>query len=441
MPVWLFEPHDPLIVRDGRPFDATPGARASSLPFPLPSTTAGAIRTLAGQDATGAFRDGDREVLIQVKCLEVRGPLLVELGDNDAVRWLAPAPADALLLDRDTDPAGVVTRKQLVPLEDEPGAESDLQGQGLAPVGTKDHTPGKVSLHAPRFWYWDQLLAWLRRADQRDEDYATAQLGHDGSPPSRITTLGHNGPLPESRTHVAIEPGSQLADEGKLFQTRGLEFARPVPPGPTTTRLATTRLALALATRNLGTELRPPTPGVAFVGGERRLSQLRVGPENLPRCPDDIINAIVRTKACRILLLTPAFFTAGIKPTWLLKHRRDVRPELVAVATSGRPQVVSGWDLAYRADDGKRGRPKPTRRLVPAGSVLFLRLQGADDAIKKWVDYHWMRSISDDDPDDAKNLDRFRVDGFGLAVLGVWGDAGNQTKRGGRSEGRRDRRK
>ena len=39
MTIWLVEPRDPLIVREGRPFGPDPGAWATSLPFPFPSTT------------------------------------------------------------------------------------------------------------------------------------------------------------------------------------------------------------------------------------------------------------------------------------------------------------------------------------------------------------------------------------------------------------------
>ncbi len=31
MEIWLIEPHDPLIVRDGKPFGPNSGARASTL--------------------------------------------------------------------------------------------------------------------------------------------------------------------------------------------------------------------------------------------------------------------------------------------------------------------------------------------------------------------------------------------------------------------------
>ncbi len=70
-----------------------------------------------------------------------------------------------------------------------------------------------------------------------------------------------------------------------------------------------------------------------------------------------------------------------------------------------RAQVVSGWDF-------EKSSPKPTRRLMPVGSVFFLKLQGDKVSIGEWVDALWMQTISDQDVD--------RRDGFGLAVLGTW---------------------
>ena len=55
MTVWLIEPRDPVIFRDGKPFNASPGAHAKTLSFPFPATAAGATRTRAGLDTSGRF--------------------------------------------------------------------------------------------------------------------------------------------------------------------------------------------------------------------------------------------------------------------------------------------------------------------------------------------------------------------------------------------------
>ena len=76
MTLWILEPRDPLVFRDGRAFDAVPGARAVSLSFPFPSTIAGAVRTREGLDHDGRFQ---AEKIPHVKRIGIRGPLLVQL--------------------------------------------------------------------------------------------------------------------------------------------------------------------------------------------------------------------------------------------------------------------------------------------------------------------------------------------------------------------------
>lgn len=83
---------------------------------------------------------------------------------------------------------------------------------------------------------------------------------------------------------------------------------------------------------------------------------------------------------------------------------RGVRIGLQAIAI-GRPQVVSGWDLELR-------QPKRSRRLAPSGTVLFLALEGSEEAKRKWIGTTWLQCISDEEQN--------RRDGFGLAMLGAW---------------------
>ncbi len=375
MPTWLIEPRDPLIVRDGRPFGPNPGARAASLTFPFPSTTTGAVRTRAGLDANGAFPKGDEQCLKRVKAIGVKGPLLVEMDEqHDVGRWLLPAPADALLLDLDPAVETQAVRKPLVPLASPAGAESNLPDD-LALVGPVHPDPRKPvgGKRLPRFWYWESLAQWLEQPFESEVDLAS---------------LGHGGPMPEQRTHVSILAEAMTAREGALFQTRGLEF----------TLKARQRLALAVMTDE---DLQP---GIAPLGGERRLVSWRRSRVEAPACPDTVRSAIMRDKHCRVILLTPGDFAAGYRPEWLLELREGVTPVLKAVALP-RMQVVSGWDF-------ERQRPKPTRRLAAAGTVIFLKLNDDESAIGNWIDRMWMQCICD--------AERDRKDGFGLAVLGSW---------------------
>jgi CRISPR-associated protein Cmr3 len=383
MPIWIVEPRDPLIVRDGRPFGPNPGARARSLPFPFPSTTTGGVRTKAGLDQNGIF---DTSRIPAVKAIRVRGPLLVELGEGYKIKeWLVSAPLDALLLPLpagDPESETHVQRRRLTPLRLPDSVKIDLSSD-LSLVGLVTPDQRKPYKNPPRFWYWRIVQEWL--VSPKDDERMT------------LEELGHSGPLLEQRMHVRIDPQTLTGEEGALFQTSGLEFARPINRDREGT-IPVTRLALALATDAQFDE------GIAPLGGERRLTRWRSSDNELPRLPEEVKIAIVSSRACRVLLLTPACFKEGYRPTWLLERRQGVKPTLKAV-TIQRPHVVSGWDFEL-------GRPKPTRRLAPAGSVYFLSLEGDDAAILQWVEEMWMQCISDEKQD--------RWDGFGLAALGTW---------------------
>ncbi len=382
---WIIEPHDPLIVRDGRPFGPDSSARAISLSFPFPSTTTGGVRSRAGLKSDGTFNLSQIE---RVKKIKVRGPLLVQLSQSGEhiEKWLVPAPADALLLE--WGKKDHVWRKPLIPLTVYQGAEfnSTHDGTALMLVGPVRPNLRKPSIEAPPYWHWNAFEQWLLDPAEGEQSLAV---------------LGHRGPLHEHRLHVSMNPETLTAKTGALFETSGLEFVSPGEDLETRLRNAQ-RLALAvIVDRKEAATLRS---GLASLGGERRMVTWRSGDRNPPDCPPKLRKQIAKDRACRVVLLTPACFKAGYRPTWLLEPREGVEPTLQAIAIQ-HPQVVSGWDLEH-------GRPKPTRRLAPAGTVFFLSLKGEGEAIEKWVKGLWMHCISDDVED--------RNDGFGMAVFGSW---------------------
>lgn len=385
MKTWILEPRDPLIARDGRPFSGDPGARATTLPFPFPSTIAGAARTRAGRDASGIF---DQSKIADVKKLAVRGPLLVEIhAETGSVEeWFVPAPADMLLLEASGD-KDQVSLRQLKPIALGKGLASHPYGWLL--VGVNDTSERrKPHNRAPRFWRWTRFKEWLISPQDRTLP---------------LRELGGAGLTQESRIHVKVEPDSQTAGDGALFQTRGLEFSY-LGAGETLSQAR--RLALAIIT---DADLRE---GFDFLGGERRMSAWReaavgLGQESLllSDCPKETLSTIQSNEwHCRLVLLTPAFFYKGAQPTRLIESQKDVTVEIKAAAMN-RHQVVSGWDF-------ERDGPKPTRRLTPAGTVFFLKLSGEKEKIIAWTKDVWMKCVSDEDTD--------RRDGFGLAVLGNW---------------------
>ncbi len=415
MEIWLIEPHDPLIVRDGKPFGPNPGARASTLPFPFPSTTTGGIRSRAGMNNDGIF---DTNQISRVKTIKVRGPLLVQLSeDGNGItvnEWLVPAPADALLFETkplsdkksSNDKEGLF--RQLIPRKIQQfanDAETDLDAknkEALMLVGLPEHEDdlGKPHKNPPLYWYWNIFENWLLDPSRYDGGEVV------------LSRLGHRGPEREHRLHVSIDAGRRAAKEGALFETSGLEFTYA---GKGQQRLSEAqRLALAIIVGEDNDTQNTIRGGPTGFAGERRIVSWRKSNSQLPECDPDLKNAIKTQKACRLFLLTPAFFKKGYHPTWLLEPKYGVQPKLEAIAMQ-RPQVVSGWDFEKR-------KPKPTRRLAPAGTVLFLTLEGTRKAIETWFDNIWMHCISDDEDnkENSDNPEQYRNDGFGLAVLGTW---------------------
>jgi len=378
---WLIVPHDPLIFRDGKPFTTVPGERSISMVFPYPSTVAGAIRTQVGTDPGSWKFDSSR--IDELLRLTIRGPLLVELDESDQIKdWLFPAPADALLIS--TDSKGQAFRNWLAPGELPDGCQSDVDRLNL--VGPSEHVKEKHHLEPPRYWYQEEYLKWLE------------------SPQDGLVTLdelGIRGPQYESRTHVSIDPGTQTAIPGALFQTSGLEFIQLKQEANEILKLQKARtLALSIETE---ADLRE---GIDVLGGKRRVVRWQKTQKPLPACPESIKEKIIKQKHCRMLLLTPAKFDAGFLPTWFLKeHNLSVQ----AVALQ-RYQTISGWDY-------EKTKPKPTYRLVPAGSIYYLKF-GEQTEVDKFINAVWMQTISDEE--------QARRDGFGMAVLGTWsGDLRN----------------
>ncbi len=381
MKTWIIEPRDPLIVRDGRPFGLIPGSRATSLKFPFPSTITGNLRTRAGT-VNGYF---DKSKIAELKQLAVEGPLLVKLNvEGEIDDWLLPAPADAIFFDQDKAEKQPLRIRQTVPIAIGRGM-TNLSAD-LAAVGLLKEEKGKPCSEAPHFWYWNKFKQWLINAHDSDD--------------IKLSEWGITGLTQDMRTHVSVEHKTQTSLDRALFQTRGLEF--------THTNNQWDRLALAISTRAENI-----TPGLIPLGGERRISIWRESKRALlePQCPNEIRNKIKQAKGCRVLLITPAYFQQGFRPQWLLNVGAGVTPTLQAIAIQ-RPQVVSGWDF-------EQDRPKPTRRLAAAGTVLFLKLDGTESAIDEWINSIWMQCISDDDL--SGNAAQSRLDGFGLAVVGAWG--------------------
>lgn len=377
MNTYLIEPLAPLVFRSGRPFGA--GSRDGAL-FPWPSSLAGVLRT-AVMDERGwpahGLDDVQQRALLETV---VAGPILAR-RQGGGITPMLPKPADALYLLPEEGGRPEVYR--LLPGQYPEGCGSDLPA-GLQPLLLEGGAPKGKAQKGPEFWPLEQLLAW-----RRGERVAFAGLPAEQ-------------PLPETRTHVAIDRVRLAADSGRLFQVAGLDFGSQRHSGG---YAAHDWVLLARCDARLGAQ-------AVALGGERRLSWLsEVGQDPL-QPPQAHLHALREAAGLSLTLVTPALFQDGWKPAWLTAGAHGLEGEVPGVpglrlrlraAAVERWQGVSGWDL-------RRQRPKLARKAVAAGATYWFEFVAPPPP--GWAQALWLAPLADDPQD--------RHDGFGLALPGPW---------------------
>jgi len=214
----------------------------------------------------------------------------------------------------------------------------------------------------------------------------------------------------ETRPGIAINPFSQTTEDGKFYQAQQLRLREQNLNRKTSkvtlrafARCTCHRQGHAQATdviAKLGKQFR------LLFGGDRRVARAEVR-RNWLNVP------IVQTQGTRIkwTLITPACFGGGWHPSWIQPTSADqgsattwqvhLRPTLLrdqgesrkvwrerkdkqnrikarlVGALTGKALHVSGWRLDQ---GGGKGAPKPTRLLVPAGSVYYFEADTPEDA-------------------------------------------------------------
>ena len=357
---------DPLLFGDGRPFTSDGSAmHARTLPFPLPSTVAGMVRTFTGDQLGWEWKNGGAS---RAREMTVAGPLLVKDG-----KVMFSAPADAL-------PGTDGWMDAMLPQEGRDGCSSNLPA-GLRPVVARAFDEGKRPAVTP-WWPENAMLAWLAGEKVQLKSGVEDQLQR------------------EERVHVAMDAETGRGKDGALFATTGLSFGRDA----------------SLLARVLMDDEPPHYRGLSPFGGERRLAVLEDGQDAGDiRWPDG--GALARklkdggqgSRGVRMVLATPAVFTGGWKPGWLDERLEGTPPGLdgarfrLVGAALPRRQAVSGWDY-------EKNKARAVRWMAPAGSVYFFEAEEGE--LPALLENAWLTPVSDGEQD--------RRDGFGLALWGVW---------------------
>jgi CRISPR-associated protein Cmr3 len=373
---YFFDPKSPLVFRTGRPFDQA--GDPQTLAFPLPSTLAGACRTAWGdqRDVDFSDRQAREELLKRVGY----GPLAASITDNQ-VEPLFPRPADALYL-KNADQSGI---HRLLPNDIEAQQYCDLP-DGLRPVYL-EHDIKSKPVPGDSWWTQAHMETWL--------------LGK--TPAVAVDQLGWRGPAIDYRTHVALEPCSLAADDGKLFQTQGLDFA--APKKTQTAHHGWQDIRYGLLAHMPESTIKNTC---RRVGGEGRITAIQALENAWPSISNVLAVALEGSHFIRLILVTPALFEAGWRPAWINASTLQGSPpahdnitlKLCAFANQ-RWEALSGWDLAEH-------KPRAVRRMVPAGSVYWFEVLEGQQHIADL----WLQPVSDATQD--------RTDGFGLVLPGIW---------------------
>lgn len=406
----LIGPRDPVLLRDARSFDAEPGARAFTLPWPLPRTVAGALRTHIGNHARPQPFDWRHGGPDRARKIAVHGPLLAARRAPDAPWTLyVPAPRDHVALKARSDSSGRDVMS-LRPWDKDalPNGAGVLWGRdasALRPLNVTED--GKADASAPAFWSLEDAWRWLTAVAEKEVDDA-------GHPSDNIPSLAR-----EVRTHVRMDAARGTGMEGMLFSVESLVFPDyPIEIGQD--RLwasAPQSLAELRILAKVDTDESWETSDVSALplGGERRIATVEQNaaswpaPLEMDQKPD-----WDRVRGVRLLLVTPAIFEDGWSPGWVRTtgvppgcDLGGARLKLISAATD-RPIPVSGWDLQHRRGNG-------TTFAARAGSVYFFEVDGPhsiEEIFRALVEHAWLGPVSDREQD--------RLDGFGLALPGLW---------------------
>ncbi|MCU6711412.1 type III-B CRISPR module-associated protein Cmr3 [Paenibacillus sp. J5C_2022] len=426
-------PLDPLLLRDGRPFDATPGETAHSMSDVMPSVLAGSIRTMlakalsAHEHIAEVFHTKQSQ---KIRQLVVKGPIYVCNG-----RRFYPMPID-MFVHKGNNSIDVYALRP-VDGQYEEGDRGGFLGTGKQGAHESELWPiamprGKACLDTPSYISEERLYEWLIRSD--DEAVQT-RLASELEEWSRGQSSEHYlAPFQmDERTSTAIDRNTYIAKDSALFTVKMLALPHDVS-------------LLAEVQWKEEWEWPHGLTTIHSMGGKRRLAHFQEEESlTFPACNESILTSLREARYVRMVLSTPAYFRKGWKPNWLDESlvtkdewmcKNKLKLQLRWACVPGYVPV-SGWSYSggskrndQKSDENEKqtGHEKAVRRMVPAGSVYFFEVLEGDAGVL--AESYWLASVSDTD---RRKGSFDQEDGFGLALWGAWRPAEGMT-----GEGKRD---
>lgn len=378
------KPIDVLFFRDSKPFSRGSEHFAKSIFPPYPQTLYGAFRTKALEELQcdfGEFKEGNL-IFKNEQLVNANGGIdniKEQIGDVNSIgKFLLKGPVllkqnKSIYIKIPTDVkkvSGIV--KIMSPFDwNQYGIETDfnLNNYPHLPTNTPaEDLDGYISLRAFINFYLlnEQVIS--------EKDILK---------PNDIFEY-------EIRTGIEINDEKDTTQEGKLY-TAGFVRLKD-------------EWSLYAEIENLSVL---PQNGTLKLGGSNRVCEYTTLNNNpfgdyFQDAKPNIMQQIQETKKFKIVLLTPTIFNNG----WISDkfnsnfelEKNNVKIKLIS-AVINKPEYISGWDIAKR-------RPKPLKKLVPAGSVYYFELV-AGTVEDLFTEFNF-KNFTDENP----NL------GFGLTLIG-----------------------
>ena len=384
----FIEPVDTLALRGNRLFGA-PGSFGESFVPPWPSVAAGALRSaLLAQRrydfaafGRGEVKDDQLGTPKSPGTFAIANFQLARRHRNGAVEALFAAPADlfvhgerdALAVRRITPRAGLAVLQ----------TSAATQALAVLPVPERTKPISGVLLTANG---WRRYLA-------------------GGEPSAEHIVSSSSLWQAEPRIGIALDPARRAAEEGALFTSEGVVFAKQEHTRGTSLAEASDAGFLAGVT---GATL-PDTTTLRFGGDGHAAIANKCVDIDLPTVDYE---KLAQAGRCRLILTTPGLFRGGWLPTGATGAGRDIWFRLHGVegrlvcAAVPRAETMSGFDLAAR-------RPKPAQRVAPTGSVYWLEdLRGSAADLRNLAD----RGLWSEPVENAAR----RAEGFNRVAFGVY---------------------
>lgn len=356
----LIDPNDVLMFRGNKPFAAGQSFVASSTFPPHPQVMQGVIRTaiMEAQNVNfsryknGAYPELEAQIgnATSLGQLRLCGPFVCRFKDDKTPERLFALPQDVRIK---KITGQISTLQPSRELETQMRTNVPFKGwlPSVLPTQNSETQDANVKFDNTANWITESGLQQYLHADAIDQ----ASIVPEKSLFQKESHLG-----------IGMDYRRRAADEVNSLVYRA-EFTRVHDAPPSKHDEVTQRIGLfvniELNEENKDTDLLPHQ-GYLTLGGESRFAAYKkVSFEN--HLPEDNQQLAGRIK---LVLLTPAFFSAGWQPAEPQNGNRwakwlGEKAKLISIA-AGEPLTISGWDIA-------NNRPKPLYRYMPAGSVYY----------------------------------------------------------------------